>query len=53
MRCRDTYLRDTSHGTGGELVDEREGLLRLVGHDGRPADLAGVKSAMEEGIEGT
>lgn len=29
-----TYLRDTSHRTGGELVDEGEGLLRLVGHDG-------------------
>lgn len=29
-----TYLRDTSHRTGGELVDEGEGLLLLVGHDG-------------------
>jgi hypothetical protein len=29
-----TYLRDTSHRTGGELVDEGEGLLWCVGHDG-------------------
>ena len=33
------YLRDTSHRTGGELVDKWEWLLRLVGHDGRPVDL--------------
>ena len=32
--CRITYLRHTSHRTGGELVDEGEGLLRLLGHDG-------------------
>lgn len=45
-----TYLRDTSHRTGGELVDEGEGLLWLVRHDGRPADLGTVESAMVEGI---
>ena len=30
-----TYLGHTSHRTGGELVDEGEGLLGSVGHDGR------------------
>jgi hypothetical protein len=38
-RHRSAYLRDTSHRTGGELVDEGEGLLWLVRHVGRPADL--------------
>jgi hypothetical protein len=35
---RETYLRHTSHRTGGELVDEGEGLLWLVGHDGDRLD---------------
>lgn len=29
------YLGHTSHRAGGELVDEGEGLLRLVRHDRR------------------
>lgn len=35
-----TYLRDTGHRTGGELVDEGEGLLLCVGHDGDGPDEA-------------
>jgi hypothetical protein len=44
-----TYLRHTSHRTGGELVDEGEGLLGSVGHDGRRlGDLsAGMAVSME------
>jgi hypothetical protein len=55
---RSTYLRDTSHRTSGELVDEGEGLLWLVRHDGRPADLGGVsnggrdyRESAQQGIE--
>lgn len=40
LRVGKTYLRDTSNRARGELVDKGEGLLLLLRHDGRPADLA-------------
>ena len=44
IHIENPYLRDTGHRTGGELVDEGEGLLRLVGHGGRPVNLREVGS---------